>query len=997
MATASLGRLTLDLVAQIGQFVEPMNKAERKAKESTDKMNKAFSNFKDQMNQALGGTQVGTFIDDISGKLSGLEGGVLTATAALAGMAVGGSVVAMGGLAAMTIEVAKADTQMAILANRAKISTTNFQILGYASEQLGISQDQLGSIFADVQEKLGEFSASKGGGAADFFDALKNNTKLTDDQIKAFGKTLQGKDGVEAVQLIKDKMDALGATSQEQRFVFESLASDLGNLLPLFADGGDLLDKYGAALEDAGVIKTEEAIKQSQMLAAQTQAVSIQFQGWKNQLVSGFMPAMVDVANAIFGTSKNGVQLQEVGAGVGSVLKAVTKVALGVSAAFTITGKLIGGVSAAIAALKGDKIATINMMFDDIEDTLASYGQRIDAVSVFSDTASKSSNGLVNAISAVNTAANVSAKGLAIDTEAAKENAKAKDEQAKKAAKAAKEQAELNKMVGASALSGLRIKGAESFAGGAVRAYTANFAEMAQSALGSTLTRFTAFNDLYHKGKNSKHATGNAFDFTIKDAKKSAQAVTQLEAVAKRYGFVVKVLDEYKKPSKRATGGHIHVSVLGYKGSAGALKEANAELDIIRKTNDEATRIRNEREKQQLSVVSRYDNEEQRMAADNAQKIKDINLAFAGDQTAIDKYLKLQADAYQRDVKNYRQAQQEKFDSTKNDLLGQMANAQDAIALSGVASKYGKNSFQYQVAGLNVSSKQAKSDEFDSYTNNVNKINKDYDSPDEAQKRYELLELAKATHIEKMKALDADYNANAKQLAFDQNQQQLDMWQGLLSNGQNTFSQLTQSVKDSAGEQSGAYRTMFAMQQAFSVASSMVAAWTAYTQAFADPSAMTLPQKFAGGMAVMAALAPALATISSMAIQGFATGGPIRGKGTGTSDDIPIYASNGEYMLKASAVSKLGLANLDYMNATGNLPGNSLGGGSTPKLENPRMTAMPKYVGQSKELQQPNINLNPNFVIVDEREKLGDYLFRPDGKKAMVKFFKQNKRELGLA
>ena len=52
MATASLGRLTLDLVAQIGQFVEPMNRAERKAKESTDKMGKAFSNFKDQMNQS---------------------------------------------------------------------------------------------------------------------------------------------------------------------------------------------------------------------------------------------------------------------------------------------------------------------------------------------------------------------------------------------------------------------------------------------------------------------------------------------------------------------------------------------------------------------------------------------------------------------------------------------------------------------------------------------------------------------------------------------------------------------------------------------------------------------------------------------------------------------------------------------------------------------------------------------------------------------------------
>ena len=90
MATASLGRLTLDLVAQIGQFVEPMNRAERKAKESTDKMGKAFSNFKDQMNQSLGGSQFGSALDGVLGKVNGLRGGVVAASGALAGMAVGG-------------------------------------------------------------------------------------------------------------------------------------------------------------------------------------------------------------------------------------------------------------------------------------------------------------------------------------------------------------------------------------------------------------------------------------------------------------------------------------------------------------------------------------------------------------------------------------------------------------------------------------------------------------------------------------------------------------------------------------------------------------------------------------------------------------------------------------------------------------------------------------------------------------------------------------------
>ena len=48
---------------------------------------------------------------------------------------------------------------------------------------------------------------------------------------------------------------------------------------------------------------------------------------------------------------------------------------------------------------------------------------------------------------------------------------------------------------------------------------------------------------------------------------------------------------------------------------------------------------------------------------------------------------------------------------------------------------------------------------------------------------------------------------------------------------------------------------------------------------------------------------------------GMAKGGAIRGKGTGTSDDIPIMASDGEFMLKAAAVKKIGVPALEALNA----------------------------------------------------------------------------------
>lgn len=62
-----------------------------------------------------------------------------------------------------------------------------------------------------------------------------------------------------------------------------------------------------------------------------------------------------------------------------------------------------------------------------------------------------------------------------------------------------------------------------------------------------------------------------------------------------------------------------------------------------------------------------------------------------------------------------------------------------------------------------------------------------------------------------------------------------------------------------------------------------------------------------------------------------ATGGYISGPGSGTSDSIPAMLSNGEYVLRAAAVSKLGLSRLDYLNRVGSLPRFAEGGQVGPR------------------------------------------------------------------
>ena len=57
-------------------------------------------------------------------------------------------------------------------------------------------------------------------------------------------------------------------------------------------------------------------------------------------------------------------------------------------------------------------------------------------------------------------------------------------------------------------------------------------------------------------------------------------------------------------------------------------------------------------------------------------------------------------------------------------------------------------------------------------------------------------------------------------------------------------------------------------------------------------------------------------------VNSFANGGMVSGPGTGVSDSIPAMLSDGEYVIRKSSVDKVGRNALDYMNSTGNVPGN---------------------------------------------------------------------------
>ena len=103
--------------------------------------------------------------------------------------------------------------------------------------------------------------------------------------------------------------------------------------------------------------------------------------------------------------------------------------------------------------------------------------------------------------------------------------------------------------------------------------------------------------------------------------------------------------------------------------------------------------------------------------------------------------------------------------------------------------------------------------------------------------------------------------------------------------------------------------------------------------------------------------------------KGFASGGSVAGPGTGTSDSIPAMLSNGEYVLNAQAVDRLGVPFLNGLN-TGRLRGFASGG-----LVGSGGVAGYKAERGSNGGQVQSVNLSMNVSAMDA-SSFGDFLNR---------------------
>ena len=306
----------------------------------------------------------------------------------------------------------------------------------------------------------------------------------------------------------------------------------------------------------------------------------------------------------------------------------------------------------------------------------------------------------------------------------------------------------------------------------------------------------------------------------------------------------------------------------------------------VSKLDDELANVAERLKNDKQALIEYYD-EWAKLSNDNEKQIKDINDKFADDPGTRNRLLKLQAEAYQKDVENYIKSQDEKADAQRrvawdileaqytvlnnSKLIDQQikslsSGAEDILAQASMTpNDYAKWSLANNRSNAQLSLNNQRVE--------VEQGIMTSDTFSDDDSRYEALLQSYQEYLTQKNALDVQYDQQLKDLQTTQYENQLGIWSNFLSQAQTTFSQMTQAVKDADGEQSASFKSMFLAQQMFSIGSALVASHLAAVQVAADATIPFFGAKVAASKAMLAMGYANVALIGAQTIAGMAHDG----------------------------------------------------------------------------------------------------------------------------
>lgn len=172
------------------------------------------------------------------------------------------------------------------LSTLAGTSVERFQELSFASQSFGISQEKLADILKDVNDRVGDFVSTQGGGAmADFFERIAPKVGLTAEAFKGLSSD-------EALGLYVKALDEANVNQAELTFFMEALASDATLLAPLFRNNANELNNLTARARELGVVLDADIITNGARLRRHWDelltVMGARFAGFALEIVEGF-------------------------------------------------------------------------------------------------------------------------------------------------------------------------------------------------------------------------------------------------------------------------------------------------------------------------------------------------------------------------------------------------------------------------------------------------------------------------------------------------------------------------------------------------------------------------------------------------------------------------------------------------------------------------------------------------------------------------------------
>ncbi|MBH3469719.1 phage tail tape measure protein [Pseudomonas putida] len=302
MASKSLGTLTLDVIAQVGGFVAGMDKAERssaKWRKEVEKSAKAV------------GTAVGA--------------GVATAVTAFT---------------TMMVSAVNSASEISNLAAVANVSVTDFQKMAVGAKTVGIEQDKLADILKDVNDKVGDFLNTGGGGMADFFEQIAPKVGVTAEQFRNLS-------GSQALGLYVSSLEKAKVSQSDMTFYLEAIASDATALLPLLRNNSQGFKEYGDAAEAAGVVMDETTILAAKQFSNELTVLGTYLGAVKTTLAAEFMPVLAQLSKDLASSTKEAGGLKsQISTLADSMIETVAVTASigdGIARAFNITAQTLVG------------------------------------------------------------------------------------------------------------------------------------------------------------------------------------------------------------------------------------------------------------------------------------------------------------------------------------------------------------------------------------------------------------------------------------------------------------------------------------------------------------------------------------------------------------------------------------------------------------------------------------------------------------------------------